>query len=172
MKNQLVLSQQKKLLPKEYERGLDPLLSSLKLEHNMQFPWGELYLQSDAEVLQAAWKDQNVVLFMSTVSGGMETILRQRRRPPMTSTIARTSRQVFGDSPTKKLLIPRFIDDCNHFMRGVDQADQLKSYYNTQRKELKNWKPLWHFLLEITITNCFKLHRHCPLVRRLPLPST
>ena len=126
----------------------------------MQIPWGELYLISDGEVLQAAWKDQNVVLFMSTVSDGIEKILRQRRRPPKTATNARTSRQIFGDLSTKELLIPRFIDDYNHYMGGVDQADQLKSYYTTQRKHSKNWKPLWHFLLDITVTNCFKLHQH------------
>ena len=156
---------------KEQNRGLNPLLSSLKLDHNAQIPWGQLYLVSDGEVLQAAWKDQNVVLFMSTVSTGIESVLRNRRRPAKSATNSRTSREVFGDSPTKKLLIPRFIDDYNHFMGGVDTADQLKSYYNTQRKHHKNWKPLWHFLLDTTITNCFKLHRHCPLSRRVPLPS-
>ncbi len=124
-------TQQRNALPKENNRGLDPFLSALKLEHNMQIPWGELYLASDGEVLQAAWKDQNIVLFMSTVSDGIEKILRQRRRPPKTATNARTSREVFGDNPTKQLLIPQFINDYNHFMGGVDQADQLRSYYNT-----------------------------------------
>ena len=117
--------QQQGALSREQNRGLDSLLSLLKLEHNNQIPWGELYLVSDGEVLQAAWKDQNVVLFMSTVSDGIETILRQRRRPPKTATNARTSRQIFGDQPTKELLIPRFINDYNHYMGGVDEADQL-----------------------------------------------
>ena len=156
---------------KEQNRGLNPLLSLLKLDYNAQIPWGQLYLASDGEVLQAAWKDQNVVLFMSTVPTGMESILRNRRRPAKSATNSRTSREVFGDSSTKELLIPRFIDDYNHFMGGVDSADQLKSHYNTQRRHFKNWKPLWHFLLDITITNCFKLHRHCSLSQRVPLPS-
>ena len=99
---------------------------------------------------------------MSTVSSGIETILRLRRRPPKTSTNTKTSRQVFGDLPTKALLIPWFINDYNHFMGAVDQADQLRSYYNTQRTHRKTWMPLWHFLLDITITNCFKIHRHRP----------
>ena len=153
-------TQQQKALLKEQNRGLNPLLSSLKLEYNAQIPWGQLYLISDREVLQAAWKDQNVVFFMSTVSTGMETILRPRRRPTKSATNARTSREVFGDLAIKELLIPKFIDDYNHYMGGVDHADQLRSYYNTQRIHLKNWKPLWHFLLDTTITNCFKLHRH------------
>jgi len=128
----------------------------------MQLPWGELYLVSDGEVLQAAWKDQNVVLFMTTVSNGVEKILRLRRRPPKTATNAKTSRIIFGDLPVLALLIPRFIDDYNHFMGGVDQADQLRSYYGTQRTHRKTWKPLWHFLLDTTITNCFKIHTKPP----------
>ena len=68
----------------------------------------------------------------------MEKILRQRRRPPKIAINARTSREVFGDNPTKQLLIPQFINDYNHFMGGVDQADQLRSYYNIQRKHVKN----------------------------------
>ena len=36
---------------KEQNRGLDPLLSSLKLDHNTQIPWGQLYLASDKEIL-------------------------------------------------------------------------------------------------------------------------
>lgn len=42
-------------------------------------------------------------------------------------------------------------------MGGVDQADQLRSYYNTQRTHLKSWKPLYHFLLDTTVANCYKL---------------
>ena len=44
----------------------------------------------------------------------------------------------------------------NHFMGGVDQANQLKSYYNTQRMYLKSWKPLYHFLVDTTVANYYK----------------
>lgn len=73
---------------KEVNRGLDPALSALKMEHNMQLEWGKLYacLSADGSVLQFAWKDQNVVLFMSTVSNGKREILRARRRPARTAT--------------------------------------------------------------------------------------
>ena len=61
-----------------------------------------------------------MVLFMSTVSTGIETILRPRRRPAKTATNAKSSREVFRDKPIKALLIPRFIDDYNHFMGAVN----------------------------------------------------
>ena len=110
--------------------------------------------------MQFAWKDQNVVLFMSTVSDGQEKIRRLRRRPAKTATNARTSRAMFGESATKELEIPAFIDMYNHYMNGVDNADQLRSYYSTQRVHLKNWKPLWHFLLDTTVVNSYNIH-HC-----------
>ena len=67
------------------------------------------------------------MLFMNTVSFGIETILRPRRRPAKTATNAKSSREVFGNEPIKELLIPRFIDNYNYYMGGVDQADQLRS---------------------------------------------
>jgi hypothetical protein len=57
----------------------------------------------------------------------------------------------------KELSIPQFINIYNHFMGGVNQANQLRSYYNTQRTYLKSWKPLYHFLVNITVANCYKL---------------
>ena len=150
---------QRKKLPLEENRGLDRTLSDLKLKHHTQLKWGELYgkTSDDGEVLKLAWKDQNVVLFMSTVHDGKKRVLRQRRRPASTSTNARTARAPFGDQPVKKLFIPEFINMYNAFMGGVDQADQLRSYYNTQRVHWKTWRPLFHFLLDTAITNAYKI---------------
>ena len=105
---------------------------------------------------------------MSTVSSGAEEILRLRRQLPKTATNAKTSREVFGDKTTKLLLIPRFINNYNYYMGGVDQSDQLRSYYNTQRTHRKTWKPLWHFLLDTTITNYFQIHRYRPPITASP----
>ena len=87
--------------------------------------------------MEFAWKDQNVVLFMSTVSKPQDTVTRLRRRPAKTVTNARTSRAIFGEMTTKELDIPRFIDIYNHYMNGVDNADQLRCYYSTQRVHYK-----------------------------------
>ena len=50
-------------------------------------------------------------------------------------------------------------------MGGVDLADQLRSYYNTQRVHLKTWKPLFHFLLDTVLGNCFLLSSYTPTDR-------
>ena len=64
--------EQKDQAQKGQDRGLDRSLAVLKLRHNTQLLWGNLYvkLSHDKEVLQLAWKDQSVFLFMTTVSTG------------------------------------------------------------------------------------------------------
>ena len=64
-------------------------------------------------------------------------IEKLRKKPVKISINACTSRVLFGDLTVKKLFIPDFIDLYNHFMNGVDVADQLRCYYDTQRVHLK-----------------------------------
>jgi len=47
-------------------------LTSLKKEYDSQITWGQLYAEvsKDGMVLQLAWKDHKVVLFMTTVLHG------------------------------------------------------------------------------------------------------
>ena len=112
--------------------------------------------------MELAWKDQNVFLFMTTVATGKESEIVQRRRPAATATNTRISRAVFGDEVTKKLEIPQFINAYNHYMNVVDVADQLRLYYNTQKVHFKTWKPLWHLLLDLAITNAFLIYTSNP----------
>ena len=144
---------------KEKNRGLNSFLSEIKLIYGPAIEWGELHgrLSNDKEVMQFAWKDQNVVLFMTTLHTGHEQVYAGRRRPAKTSTNAKTSRAAFKDDAVKAMAIPEFIDMYNHYMNGVDQADQLRSYYSTQRIQLRTWKPLWHFLLDTAVVNTYKI---------------
>ena len=145
---------------KNQNRGFSSSLLGLKNEFDAQIPWGTLYsdITPDySDVLQVAWKDQSTVLFMSTFHDGQGQITRRRKRPAATATNAKTSRAVFGNEPTKDLEIPIFIDDYNHHMNGVDQADQLRGTYDIQRSHNKNWKSLWYWLLGTAITNAWIL---------------
>ena len=58
-------------------------------------------------------------------------IFRMRKRPKKTASNAKITREPFGDKPTKILPIPTFIDDYNHYMGGVDQANQLRASFTT-----------------------------------------
>ena len=70
---------------------------------------------------------------MSTVFNGRKTVKRLRRRPAKTSTNAKTSQALFDELALKELVMSDFIDLYNHFMTGVNVADQLRCYYDTQR---------------------------------------
>ena len=144
---------------KEPNRGIPTRIAELKTMNANQLEWGTLQgaLTDDGEVIVFAWKDSNVVIFMSTVHDGQSKISRKRRRPAATSTSAKTARARFGDCSVKVLNIPTFIDLYNHYMNGVDTADQIRSYYTTQRTHRKTWKPLWHFLLDTAVCNAYKL---------------
>lgn len=102
------------------------------------------------------------MLFMTTVCDGTEYVKRKRRRPANTATGALQTRKVFGDNVVKELAIPSFIDLYNHWMNGVDLADQFRHYYTIQRQHKQTWKPLWHFLLDTANSNAYKLSSPTP----------
>jgi hypothetical protein len=58
-----------------------------------------------------------------------EIIERCRKRPKSTSKNTQISRKPFGDDPIKILPIPVFIDEYNHYIRGIDQANQLRAAF-------------------------------------------
>ena len=70
--------------------------------------------------MEFAWKDQNVVLFMSTVSNPQDTVTRLRRRPAKTATNARTSRAVFGEMSSQ--VHPAAARDHGRLERMGDKA--------------------------------------------------
>lgn len=96
---------------------------------------------------------------MSTVSDPERVVYRLRRRPPATATPAATTRKMFGNNPRMWLPIPEAIDYYNYHMIGPDEADQLRNYYFTQRPHNKNWKPIWHFLVDMTVVDAYILSR-------------
>ena len=73
----------------------------------------------------------------------------------MTATGYRQTVKMFGNEPRSLLDIPEFIDEYNLWMCGVDIADQLRSYYNTERVHRKIWKPLFSFLLDTIVGNSY-----------------
>ena len=70
------------------------------------------------------------MLFITTISNSRKKIKRLRRRPAKIAINTRTSRAIFGEEARKKLTIPEFIDIYNHYINGVNNADQLRCYYS------------------------------------------
>jgi hypothetical protein len=84
---------------------------------------------------------------------------RKRRRLAKTSTNGRIVREVFGTDSVKELRIPCFIDDYNQNMGGVDLANQFREAYETYKPSLRNWWPLFYWLIDVACVNSYILYR-------------
>ena len=88
-----------------------------------------------------------------------EIVERERKRPRKTASNSIVTRKPFRDQPTKILSIPLFIDYYNHYMRGVDQANQLRVAFTTHfRRNLKEFLSGIFWCLDLVVTNSYKLH--------------
>jgi hypothetical protein len=103
-------------------------------DHVRAIPWGSLFVSARDNVLCLAWQDNNVVFGLSTIYSPDDFVLSNRKRPAKTSTNAAIARAPFGDEVRRQLEIPIFIDDYNHYMGGIDIANQYRSSYETYRK--------------------------------------
>jgi len=54
--------------------------------------------------------------------------------------------------------IPCFIDDYNHNIGGVDLANQYREAYETHRTTLRNWWPLFYWLIDVACINAYRLY--------------
>jgi hypothetical protein len=131
-------------------------------------------------VLQTAWKDNNLVLFLSTIHYpvesdpeivrilqakiqpgsliGRELIVRNRGQPRATSTAAKSVQAEFGDAVQKNLAIPCVIDEYNHKMGQVDLADQYRAGNpGLCRIRCGGWHALFRFLFNTVLVNSYLL---------------
>lgn len=133
--------------PKEFKDVSDDRFNSLYL------------LNDEKNFLIGRWVDNNVVTMVSTVHTGHETVRRQRRRPRVTATNRNNIQQVWGNAGVKEIEIPGIIDDYNHWMGGVDKADQLISYYRPDLRCRRVWMPLMFHVLDCIRVNAFVIHK-------------
>lgn len=136
-------------------------LKQLK-KYTTKLEWNTLLGKVVDNTLCLAWQDNNIVLALSTI----HTIHKVddfreklRKRPGKTSTNARIVRQVFDGSAEKELQIPRFIDDYNQYMGGVDLANQFHKAYKTHQITRRNWWPLFYWLIDIACINSYRLYQ-------------
>jgi len=107
--------------------------------------WGRFFgvATGEGKVLQFAWRDASIVLFMSTINAPEQTVVRLRKRP---SGASKQVKDIFGDEVLKRLEIPAPIDMYNHHMNGVDLADQKRASYAYMRRLRRTWLPLFFFI--------------------------
>ena len=102
----------------------------------------------------------NGLVFCVTTIHRVGTIAKSiRRRPRITQNNKGHVQEVWGDDGKKAIYIPRLINDYNHWMGGVDIADQRISYYQSDLRCRRNWIPMFIQLLAIIRSNSYIVHR-------------
>ena len=136
-------------------------LVEVKKRFAKKLEWNTLLARVVKNTLCMAWQDNNIVLALSnvhTVHTAKDWVTRVRKRPSKTSTNAQIVRDVFGNNALKELPIPSFINDYNHFMGGVDIANQYRQPYELHRPTLRNWFPLFYWLVDVICVNAYRLY--------------
>lgn len=138
-----------------------PKVLALRGKKNIRLDWNSLGAEvcEDGSVLALTWVDNGPVQMLTTAHlvGPGHTVERLRRRPRLTSTNGSRVRAVFGSATTKRLHIPKVVDDYNFNMGGVDIADQLRSVYTSHLQSRRTWMPLFFWLLDTSVTNSYIL---------------
>ena len=122
--------------------------------------------------------DNKFVIMVSAVHNIVDTVISGRRRPRVTLLNKDHVDEVWGTHKvscyffitmffTNKywkgkiaVTIPRFINDYNLWMGGVDQAGQLIAYYLLDMRCHRNWLPIFIHSLSTIRVNSFIVYTH------------
>ncbi|CAG8836381.1 19831_t:CDS:1, partial [Cetraspora pellucida] len=108
----------------------------LKVDRNIKLNWDVRSGVIINKVIAVFWQDNGPVTMLTMIYRLVDDewkIIHERRQPRETSTNAAKVHAVFGSESKKFLKIPKIIDDYNSHMNGVDIANQMQSYYSTQK---------------------------------------
>jgi hypothetical protein len=147
-------------------------LSTIKKRFAKKLPWNTFVAAVEQDILCLVWQDNNIVLGLSNihiVDKAEDWVERKRRRPAKTSTNGHLVRDVFGTESVKELLIPCFIDDYNQNIGSIDLANQFRESYETYKPSLRNWWPLFYWLIDVAVVNSYILYR-LHTTEKHPLP--
>ena len=95
---------------------------------------------------------------MTTAYNLTDTVIWFHNRSSSTSTSVSITWSVFESSSQKDLSISVAIDAYNHYMSGIDIANQYWAVFTTlQHQSNHYWKPLFNWLLDIALVNSYLL---------------
>jgi hypothetical protein len=137
-------------------------LKELKDRFSTKLEWNTLLAVIVQDIFCLAWQDKNIILALSnihTVDKVEDFREKIRKHLIKIFTNSRIVRQVFGNNHQKELCISCFIDDYNHYMGGIDLANQYRETFETHRPTCRTWWPLLYWLFDIAYINTYRLYR-------------
>ena len=139
--------------------ALELSLSLIQLKHAKEsLKWEYLKTVIVDNILYFLWQDNNQILSITTAYNLTDMVIRSRKRPSSTHTSASITWPVFESLSIKDLPILTVINVYNHYMSEVDTANWYHADFTTlQSQNLCYWKPLFHWLLDIVLTNNYLL---------------
>jgi Transposase IS4 len=142
-------------------RGIPQDLLDLQ-SHDSALVWDStIATVVEEDTLVFLWQDNKPVIAITTAHSlhrEEDRVERCRKCPAITAENTRILNPVFEGLPKRRLFIPKAIDDYNHHMKGVDQADYLRSKMTIHRPQIhRNWHPLFDFLVDVSHTNAYLL---------------
>ena len=158
---------------KPSRRDLPKLLVEMKKEFAKDIPYGVLAAVVQDDVLMVAWQDNNLVLGLTTAYGVREiddSVSKKRKRPSRTSTNARVVLPAFKengqDVHEKEFKVPKLFYYYNKHMGEIDRFNALVAAYTSQRACNRNWMPIFHWNLDGSLTNAFKLYESVKIIQK------
>ena len=90
------------------------------------------------------------------------TMLSSNCQPEMTA-VQRKQK----DGTRIQVSCPKSVVSYNTYMSGVDRGDQLRQYYHIRYKSRKNYKYIFWFLFDVSVTNSYILYCNSGTQNRL-----
>ena len=100
-------------------------------------------------ITTVSWKDNNVVntIFTFTSKQAIQLVKRYCHHEKRRVNIEQ----------------PNIIKQYNMSMRGIDRMDQNISAYMINLRTKKWWRPLFRFVVDVTVNNAHQIYRQCHL---------
>ena len=105
---------------------------------------GTFRTRCNGPLVATSWVDKKVIYFLTTL------------HPARCSSPQYVPHRL-SDGTRPDFECPPLLEDYTAFMRGVDRADQLQSYYNIGRRSRKWWRRVFFYIVECCVQNAFVL---------------
>ncbi len=136
----------------------------MKKEYAKDISYGVLAAIVRDDLLFLGWQDNNLVLALITAYGVREvddTVFKKRKRSSKISINHRVVLPAFKengkDVSEKEFEISKVFFYYNKHMGAVDRFNSLVAAYTSQRACNRNWMPLFHWHLDGSLVNAYKL---------------